>query len=227
MKKIVFLASLMFATIAMAAPTITSTSQIDLATAGQTDKYVRFVLSDSFSDAFDNTWDTPAPNESGIYVFHNGERFSGWASNQYSENLVIGFYTNDNTNYTLKFSNFTGTEYKLFDLATQTTITVNASTPDYNFTIDEADKNKAINNRFFVNYNPTPSICFRYNTLEVLGYAGKGLIVKDKNGTEIVNIPSLGVAYFKDLSDKHGRLIVVLDGKEIQIDATPDVTPAN
>ena len=31
----------------------------------------------------------------------------------------------------------------------------------------------------------------------------------------------------KDLSDKHGRLIVVLDGKEIQIDATPDVTPAN
>ena len=228
MKKIsILLANLLCATMIIAAPTFTGKSQINLSTTGQTDKIVRFLLSDQFSDAFDNSWDAVAANEGGIYVFNNNERYTTWASNAYSENLQLGFGAGENTDYVLKFSNFEGVEYQLFDLATQTTITVNASTPDYPFTIDAADKNKAINNRFIINFNPAPSICFRYNELQVLGYAGKSLVVKDKNGTEIVNIPSLGIAYFKDLSDKHGRLIVVLDGKEIQIDATPDVTPAN
>lgn len=226
MKKIVFLASLMCATMVMAAPSITSTSQIDLSTAGQTDKYVRFVLSSSFSDAFDNTWDTPAPNESGIYVLYNSERFTGWASNQYSENLALGFYTGENTSYTLKFSNFKGESYEIYDRVENKMITVNASTEDYNFTIDESQKNSQINDRFVINIKVDPSLCFNYNVLEINGHAGESLVVK-KGETELVNEASLPLLYSKDLSDQKGRLVVTLNGKDFQIDANPDVTPAN
>ncbi len=151
MKKIAFLASLLCATFAMATPTITGMSQIDLSTSGQTDKYVRFVLSDEFSDGFDNTWDTPAPNESGIYVYYNGARYTGWASKQYTASLPLGFYTGDNTSYTLKFSNFSGTEYTIYDRVADQIITVNGSTANYDFTIDESLKNSQINDRFIIN----------------------------------------------------------------------------
>ncbi len=164
MKKIAFLASLLCATFAMATPTITGMSQIDLSTSGQTDKYVRFVLADEFSDGFDNTWDTPAPNESGIYVYYAGERYIGWASNQYTANLPLGFYTGENTSYALKFSNFSGTAYTIYDRVADKTISVASSTNiqingvdadpanQYTFTIDESLKNSQINDRFIINY---------------------------------------------------------------------------
>lgn len=151
MKKIAFLASLLCATFAMATPTITGMSQIDLSTSGQTDKYVRFVLADEFSDGFDNTWDTPAPNESGIYVYYGTDRYTGWASKQYTASLPLGFYTGENTAYTLKFSNFMGTEYTIYDRVADQIITVNGSTANYNFTIDESLKNSQINDRFIIN----------------------------------------------------------------------------
>jgi len=153
MKKILFLASLMCATIAMAAPTITGTSQIDLSSAGQTDKYVRFIISPSFSDGFDNSYDAQAANENGIYVYGNGNRYTMWASNAYTAFLPLGFYTCENTAYTLKFSNFTGTSYEIYDRVENYTITVNGSTPNYDFTIDESEKNSQINDRFIINYN--------------------------------------------------------------------------
>ena len=159
MKKLAFLVSLMCASITMmAAPTISGTSQIDLSSAGQTDKYVRFVISTSFSDGFDNTWDTPAANESGIYVVYNSARYTGWASNQYSENLPLGFYTCENTAYTLKFSSFTGASYEIYDRVADQTITVNGSTPNYEFTIAASEKNSQINDRFVINYNPAASV---------------------------------------------------------------------
>ena len=224
MKKIVFLASLMCATtMVMAAPSITATSQIDLATAGQTDKYVRFVMSPSFSDGFDNTWDTPAPNESGIYVLYNNARYTGWASNQYSENLVLGFYAGDNTAYTLKFSNFAGVSYEIYDRVANQIITVNASTPNYDFTIDASQKNSQINDRFVINIQVDPTLCFNYNVLEVNGHAGEPLVIK-QGATEIINIPSLPILYSYDLSAYNGRLVVTLNGKDYQIDANPAVT---
>ncbi len=224
MKKIVFLASLMCATMAMAAPSITATSQIDLATAGQTDKYVRFVMSPSFSDGFDNTWDTPAPNESGIYVFSNNARYTGWASNQYSENLALGFYTGDNTSYTLKFSSFSGTSYEIFDRVTKQSITVDGSTPDYDFTIEESEKNSQINDRFVINFTVAPSLCFNYNELEINGHKGESLVVK-KDNTVIEEVASLPILYTLDLNAYTGRLVVTLNGTDYQIDANPAVTP--
>ena len=199
MKKIVFLVSLMCATMAMAAPSITATSQIDLSTAGQTDKYVRFVLSSSFSNGFDNTWDTPAANESGIYVYYNNARYTGWASNEYSENLPLGFYSCENTAYTLKFSSFTGTSYEIYDRVEDYTITVNGSTADYNFTIDESEKNMAINDRFVINYNPAAYVTlttneygwasYSYSSNLVLAYpAGLKIYTGEYDGAETLDL---------------------------------------
>lgn len=139
----------------------------------------------------------------------------------------LGITTNTvDTNYKLKFTNISGRALKLFDRVAGQLVDI-AENGEYDFTVDASlVGQKQIKDRFEIG-EPAKSLCFRYNTLEVIGYAGKKLAVKDANGTEIVPETTLGVFYSKDLSDKHGRLIVVLDGKEIQIDATPDVTPAN
>ena len=172
MKKIAFLVGLMCVTLSVAAQSITGTSRIVLSHTGQPDKEVNFLLSASFSDAFDNTWDAVAANPGGIYVFADAERYTTWASNEYSSNLAVGFGAyNDagNLNYTLKFQNFTGTTtYELYDRKTGDKILVNGSTADYPFTIDAGENNTTINNRFVINYVPGDlDVCFRDNVLEV------------------------------------------------------------
>lgn len=165
MKKTVFLVSLLCITIAASAQSITGTSLINLSTAGQPDKELGMILSPSLSDGFDNSWDAYAANESGIYVYSGGQKFTTWASNQYSANLPLGFYSGENTAYTLKFSGFTGTSYEIYDRAANKTITVASSANiqidgvdadpvnQYSFTIDESKKNSQINDRFVINYN--------------------------------------------------------------------------
>lgn len=226
MKKIsILLVNLLCATVLMAAPTITGKSKINLSSAGETVKTVSLLLSDAFSDAFDNTWDAAAANDGGIYIYNGGSRYTTWASNAYSDNLAIGFGSVANNDYVLNFSNFDGIEYKIYDVVANKWITVNASTPDYNFSIADADKNKAINDRFIINYNPAPSFCFKYNKLEVIGYQGKSLVIKNDAG-EIDNQPSLDVVYVKDLSAQPAdtRLTVTLDSKDYIIDVNPSVT---
>ena len=127
-------------------------SLITLSSAGQPDKELGILISPSFSDGFDNSWDAQAANESGIYVYYQGARYTTWASNEYSTNLPLGFYTCANTAYTLKFSGFSGSEYSIYDKVADQTIVVNGSTPNYDFTIDAADVNSAINDRFVINY---------------------------------------------------------------------------
>jgi hypothetical protein len=67
-----------------------------------------------------------------------------------------------------------------------------------------------------------PSLCFRYNVLEINAHTGESLIIK-QGDTEIVNIPALGAVYSKDLSGYNGRLVVTLNGQDYQIDANPDL----
>ena len=192
MKKIAFLVSMMFVTIAVAAqPVITGTSRIVLSTAGQPDKQVNFILSASFSDAWDNTWDAEAANPGGIYVFANGERYTTWATNAYSENLAIGFASCDNSDYTLKFQNFNGVAYTIYDRVARETINVNGSTPDYLFTIDNADKNQSLNDRFVINYDADGlDVCFIDNKLTINSNPfTEPIVIKDANGDEIAGSP--------------------------------------
>ena len=219
MKKIAFLVSLTFVALSVAAQSVTSTSRIVLSHSGQSDKEVNMLLSSSFSDAFDNTWDAVAANTGGIYVYYENERYSTWASNKYSENLAIGFGTYDdagNLNYTLKFQNFKGAEYTLYDRKTATTINVNASTPDYNFTIDlEDNNNPLITNRFLINYVvPDFEICFRDNQLQITANPyDENVVVKDANDTKVVDVAPVTPYQAIDLSAQAaGRYTVELAG---------------
>lgn len=155
MKRLVFFVSLMCIVFGMSAQTITGRSRIKFITAGETDRNVRLLLSNDFSNGWDNTWDANPAQDGGIYVYYQGEKYSIWASNEYSANLPLGFVSTSNLNYTLSFDLFQNVEYEIYDRVADQTITVNASTPNYEFTIDAADVNKAINDRFVINYDPS------------------------------------------------------------------------
>lgn len=227
MKKIVFLVSLTFVALSVAAQSITSTSRIVLSHSGQSDKQVNMLLSSSFSDAFDNTWDAVAANTGGIYVYYENERYSTWASNKYSENLAIGFGTyNDagNLNYTLKFQNFKGAEYTLYDRKTGTTINVNASTPDYDFTVDAEDNNNPlITNRFILNNaGGDLAACFIGNHLTISNnpYSTGKIVVYDETGAKV------GDAYSGLLTDIDLTSLTAGKNYTVKFFATADITGA-
>jgi len=142
----------------MSAQTITSRSRIWLKSAGETDKDVRLLVSSSFSNDWDNTWDATPAQAGGIYVYYQGAKYSIWASNEYSQNLALAFDANDNTEYTLSFASFLGEEYTITDLANNNyVITVNANTQDYVFSITGDERNSTIADRFVINYQAAPT----------------------------------------------------------------------
>lgn len=189
MKKIAFLVSLLCLTLSVTAQSITSTSRIILKHTGQPNKEVSFILSSSFSDGFDNTWDAAAANPGGIYVYYGEERYTIWASNAYSANLPVGFatYNDDNTSYTLSFEDFTGVTYKLYDTEADEVIEINGSTPDYVFTA--SPKNTTFNERFLINVpvdtDPLET-CFTGTELQIKSnpYYGK-ITVKTSGGSTV------------------------------------------
>ena len=189
MKKIAFIVSLLCLTLSVAAQSITSTSRIVLKHTGESNKMVDFILSSSFSDGFDNTWDAEAANPGGIYVYYGGERYTTWASNGYTEGLAIGFatYNDDNTAYTLSFGNFDGVTYKLFDTEADEVIEINGSTPDYVFTA--SPKNTTFNDRFVLNVSVDAGnleTCFTGTELQITNnpYYGK-ITVKTSGGSTV------------------------------------------
>lgn len=138
------------------------------------------------------------------------------------DGVKVGLLTDASTNYTITVSNVAGTEtlYLWDGTATSYALTEGAV---YNFT---AAANATDEARFVlkkVAMPSAPSLCFNYNTLEVNGYTGKSLVVK-QGATEIENVASLPVIYSLDLSAYTGRLVVTLDGVDYQIDANPAVT---
>lgn len=200
MKKLAFIVGLMLITITASAQT--SRSTITLTSTGHTttEKNVSFRIRSTFSDAFDNGYDSSNGNPGeGIYILHDGKEWTSWASNAYSPNLVLAFTSWEDTQYTLTFSNFTGTEtYEVYDVIADQTILVNASTPAYTFTITDAEKNKVIKNRFLINYAFEPdegelNICFNEkgtNILEIKNnpYTGK-IAIKNAAGEDVLRSP--------------------------------------
>ena len=158
MKKIAFIAGL-FCFIMNATAAVTPTGKLNIAlnSAGQEEKVLRLRQHASFSDNFDNTWDAEAVTDGGIYVLYNGDHYTTWASNAFS-NLPVGFGAVGDNDYTLTFSNFGGDDITFKDLVTGDELTLSSSTTYpyvYNFSITNAEKNTAINNRFVINYDAT------------------------------------------------------------------------
>ena len=190
MKKVTLLVSVLFITFAAwADPVIKGTSVITLSCAGEPDAQVSFLISTSFSDAYDNTWDAEAANPGGIYVYSGGERYTTWASNGYTAGLKIGFASvAGKTNYTLKFSNWDGVSYDLYDYETGTVINVNSgSVGDYEFT---ATAGTTFNDRFALNLSiPSGNLttCFTGTELQITNNPifGKIVVKRKSDGVKV------------------------------------------
>lgn len=197
MKKIAFIVSLLCLTLSVTAQSITSTSRIVLKHTGQPNQALNFILSSSFSDGFDNTWDAVAVNPGGVYVYDGEERYTTWASNAYSANLPVGFatYNDDNTSYTLSFENFEGVTYKLFDTEADEVIEINGSTPDYVFTA--SPKNTTFNERFLINVpvdtDPLET-CFTGTELQITNNPFYGKITVKTGGGSTVKQYAYGTS---------------------------------
>ncbi len=184
------------------------------------------------SSFFENTDLTGNVN---LYVLNNTDRYSSYKKNDLTD-LSIGMITNRRAaadqHYTLTFKVTTMTEgLKLLDRVTGvvTPITDNGTYEfDVNTTLHPdfvAGTNYVIKDRFVINGTPVAeSLCFNNNILEVNGYTGKSLVIK-QGTSEIVNIPSLPAMKAIPLGAYTGRLVVTLDSKDYQIDVNPTVTP--
>ena len=154
-----------------------------------------------------------------LYAVSNATNLSAIGTNDLSD-VALTFVSNKTeTDYTLTFSNVTGT-IKLYDAVENQEITL-ANAGTYTFSVAA---NSTIADRFIINRSVvTPSICFNYNVLEINGHAGEALVVK-QGTTEIANEASLPAAYQLDLNAYTGRLVVTLNGTDYQIDANPAVS---
>lgn len=196
--------SVVIAALSAQAQVITGTSQITLSTAGESDKIVRFIISSSFSDGFDNTWDAEAANPGGIYVYNGGSRYTTWASNGYTEGLAIGFGSVANNDYTLHFSAFSGDSYTIYDMVTMEAIVVNGSTPDYNFSIEDSEKSQNINDRFLINLDVATGnleTCFTGTELQITNNPFFGKVVITNNSTSAVHEYAYSATDIIDMSD--------------------------
>lgn len=158
MKKSAFIVGLLcMALNAVTAVTPTGKLNIAINSAGQEEKVLRLRQHASFSDAFDNSWDAEAVTDGGIYVLYGGDHYTTWASNQFV-NLPVGFGAIEDNDYTITFSNFGGEDITFKDIVTGDLITLSSSTTYpyvYNFSIEDSEKNDAINDRFVINYDAT------------------------------------------------------------------------
>ena len=157
-----------------------------------------------------------------LYAYYGGVEYENLILDNLT-NVPMGIKTSNASSYKLLFTNLQGA-VSIFDTNTGQTIDCSAN---YNFTIEDSEKNSIINDRFVLKYAPfAPELCFNYNVLTVNGHDGESLVIK-QGDTEIDNVAALGNTYSKDLSAYNGRLVVILNGQAYQIDANPATTPAN
>ena len=212
----------------------TETAYVEIRLTGNSGLYDEMTLTED--DSYTNAYEDGADAEKIMYQANTrsvliygmvGVLPCGDVAAANLDEFEIGFKTNKvDTDYKLEFSNVSGRALKLYDKVAGQVIDITEG-GSYSFSVDASlVGQKEINDRFVINLNVTPSLCFNYNVLEINGHAGEKLVVK-KGEAEIVSVDALPLLYSKDLSDQKGRLVVTLDGKDFQIDANPDVTPAN
>lgn len=210
----------------------TETAYVEFRLTGESGLYDEITLTedDSYTNAYEDGSDTEKimyqANSRSVLIYGIvGTIPCGDVAALNLDGLYVGFKTNQvDQNYTLTFSNFSGRELSLLDRVTNEVITINASTPAYNFSVEAAQVGRvAIDDRFVIGGTPVVSLCFNYNILEINGHKGESLIVK-QGESEIANVASLPAAYELDLSGYTGRLVVTLNGQDYQIDANPAVT---
>ena len=87
-----------------------------------------------------------------IYAIYGGVKYSTFSTKSYT-NLPVGIKTTEATTYHLYFDDVTGS-VNLYDKKTGAPVPVTEG-GDYEFTISHEEKNSLINDRFYINYDPT------------------------------------------------------------------------
>ena len=101
-----------------------------------------------------------------VYALYNGVKYCPFVMKSY-ENQPLGIKTTNETTYTLYFDDVTGT-VNLYDKKTGAPVPVTEG-GDYEFTISNEEKNSLLNDRFYINYDPTAFVTSA--TTNEYGYA--------------------------------------------------------
>ena len=157
-----------------------------------------------------------------LYVEYGGVKYQHFASSAATmQDLVLGAKTDAATSYNLIISDVEGAENLKLKIGDQEFDVVAGShvitlAPNQTLAIGLVNPSAPA----------VPSICFRNNTLDVIGYAGKNLSVKTVDGTDVITEHVATDAEHHDLSAQPAdtRLVVTLDGQAYQIDVNPTVT---
>lgn len=168
MKKLFSTIGLLTLAASMFAVTYTAKANISLTSANQSAKTLKVREAATFSDAFDNGYDSENVSAGGIYVYYASKNWGIWATNAL-DGAIIGFGTIADATYTMSFDGVDGRVLKIEDLVADSIITITEG-GSYVFT---ADPNQtAINDRFrfFKPFTPDAgalNICHQYKKLTI------------------------------------------------------------
>ena len=131
-------------------PSITTIIDITLSSTNGEDRTISLYEGPTFSDAYDDGFDSADPNATGFYVLdENGGKWLSWASNNL-EGTRLGFTANTlDEDYTLTFSNVSGRELYIFDATTGTATKIESGLT-VPFSINSAQAGLEVNLRFSV-----------------------------------------------------------------------------
>ena len=129
-----------------------------------------------------------------LYAVVGGENLSVVATNDLSGTPLTFKSNATETDYTMTFTNVTGT-VKLYDAVTGTQ-TVLANSGTYNFT---CAANSTIAGRFVINYVPVTEICHRYGKLQVSGSMGQTVKVLNMDGTATSIADVVIASYYQEI----------------------------
>lgn len=153
---------------------------------------VRLIADDARTAEAEGGYDAPCmmslsnDNSTLIYGMIGSSEYSTVATNDLTGQYV-GFTTNNvDDDYSLTFSDFSGDAFYLYDLVAGEKITVNGSTPVYNFSATSG--RVAVTDRFIINLDVDEGnleTCFTGTELNITNnpYWNSTIVVKDGGGT--------------------------------------------
>lgn len=192
MKKLL-LSTVVLLTAMMAFATEKAYVQIRLAGASGSYQDLILVEDDEYTSAFESGVDTEnmmalANSKSVLIYALQGSTYCEWVVTNSLANLAVGFTTNMvDENYTLTFSDKSGTSIKLYDTDTDAVLDLDAVT-NYAFSVEPGQVGqKQVLDRFVVNVpvdEGNLETCFTGTELQITNnpYYGK-IVVKDGGGT--------------------------------------------
>lgn len=195
MKKIVF-ALLACSISALAMATQTAAFNITLKSATGTTDVLALYENDSYTNAYENGIDAEKmmsfANNYSVLIYGIVETYNCSTIGALNlDGMYLGLTTNMvDDDYTLIFSDIaTGSrEVKLYDAVADSVIVINGSTPAYAFSATAG--RVAVTDRFRFGDAPVIAyeICHRYGKLQVSGYKGGTVVVKDNTDTPVISV---------------------------------------